>query len=390
MEKYKISVIVPIYNVEEYLEKCLDSIVNQTYRNLEIILVDDGSSDNSLNICKHYEKIDTRILVIHKENAGLVAARKTGIWKATGDYIAFVDGDDWIENNAYEMIIKESDYEDVLMFGLQEDYEYKVVEKKNRIDVRSYQEDQIEEIMSKMLCDGIFYEFGVLPNLVCKLIKASLLQKIVYNISDEVTIGEDAIFSYSAISRARTVRNINVAPYHYFQRGNSMVRKITDSKCILALYNDLVRIKVPQRLEEQWKRQVYVYMAFILQLKRTDEFVKKMPFYTQLQGKKVMIYGAGNYGTAVSIALSNNMFAQIVGIADRDYQKIRKETLYITAPKDIIYNDFDILYIGILNEKICESVQKQLSQIGIRKEKILYYKIKDVKANDIRRMLEEL
>ena len=98
----KISIIVPVYNVENYIHRCLDSLMDQTYKNLEIILVDDGSTDSSGIICDEYSKKDRRIQVIHKKNGGLVSARKAGILLATGEYSTYVDSDDWIEDSAYE------------------------------------------------------------------------------------------------------------------------------------------------------------------------------------------------------------------------------------------------------------------------------------------------
>lgn len=103
--KPQISIIIPIYNVEEFLPQCLDSIVNQTYHNLEIILIDDGSSDNCGVICDKYAEKDERIVVIHKENGGVNTARNIGIQKATGEWIAFVDSDDWCELDYYEKMI---------------------------------------------------------------------------------------------------------------------------------------------------------------------------------------------------------------------------------------------------------------------------------------------
>ncbi|MDZ4983572.1 glycosyltransferase [Clostridium perfringens] len=103
--KEKISIIVPIYKVEKYINKCIDSILNQTYKNIEVILVDDGSPDNCGKICDKYLLKDDRIKVIHKENGGLSSARNAGLDIATGDYIGFVDSDDWIESNMYEILI---------------------------------------------------------------------------------------------------------------------------------------------------------------------------------------------------------------------------------------------------------------------------------------------
>lgn len=100
----KISVIIPIYNVEPYLRQCLDSVVNQTYQNIEIILVDDGSTDNCGAICDEYAQKDDRIVVIHRKNGGVSAARNDGIDRATGEWVAFVDPDDWLDVNFYECL----------------------------------------------------------------------------------------------------------------------------------------------------------------------------------------------------------------------------------------------------------------------------------------------
>lgn len=100
----KISIVVPIYNVEKYLDQCVKSIINQTYKNLEIILVNDGSIDNSGKICDKYKRQDNRVIVIHKENGGSSDARNVGIQIATGKYIGFVDSDDYIEKDMYEFL----------------------------------------------------------------------------------------------------------------------------------------------------------------------------------------------------------------------------------------------------------------------------------------------
>ena len=99
-----ISVIIPVYNVESFLEKCIDSVINQSYKNLQIILIDDGSTDHSGDICDRYKNIDKRILVIHQKNQGLSVARNTGLNYSKGDWIAFLDSDDWLESDAYEVL----------------------------------------------------------------------------------------------------------------------------------------------------------------------------------------------------------------------------------------------------------------------------------------------
>ena len=105
----KISIIVPVYKTEQYLDRCVESIVNQTYNNLEIILVDDGSADNCPAMCDKWAEKDNRIKVIHKENGGVSSARNAGIDAASGEYIGFVDGDDWIDTDMYDFLMSHFD-----------------------------------------------------------------------------------------------------------------------------------------------------------------------------------------------------------------------------------------------------------------------------------------
>lgn len=118
MTNEKVSVIVPVYNVEKYLRQCLDSIINQTYRNLEIVLVDDGSPDNSGTICDEYEQKDSRIRVIHRENGGLSAARNSGLDIATGEYVAFVDSDDWLADTFVEKLCEKAEKDALVIANL--------------------------------------------------------------------------------------------------------------------------------------------------------------------------------------------------------------------------------------------------------------------------------
>ena len=121
-----ISVIVPVYCVEQYLEKCVSSIVNQTYKNLEIILVDDGSPDNCPQLCDDWQKKDKRIRVIHKENGGLSDARNAGLRASSGELVMFVDSDDWIDAETIEYCVNNIDGAEVVCFGYKRIYNSRV------------------------------------------------------------------------------------------------------------------------------------------------------------------------------------------------------------------------------------------------------------------------
>ena len=125
MKDIKISIIIPVYNVEKYLKRCLDSILNQNYTNWECIIINDGSKDNSGLMCKSYAAYDKRFIVIDKENGGVSSARNVGLQRASGDVIIFVDSDDWLENNAFETICLNWDDEyDVIIYSIYDAISY--------------------------------------------------------------------------------------------------------------------------------------------------------------------------------------------------------------------------------------------------------------------------
>ena len=148
-ESYFISIIIPVYNVEKFLHNCLDSVLKQTYRNLEIILIDDGSTDNSGKICDNYAKIDNRIIVIHKENGGVSSARNVALKIAKGDYIVWIDSDDFISKNMITYLC-----EKILEFNADiYFFNYNIIKK-----------DKIEKIKLLNLPNGIISKKEVLQN----------------------------------------------------------------------------------------------------------------------------------------------------------------------------------------------------------------------------------
>lgn len=210
-----ISVIVPVYNVEPYLDRCVQSIVDQTYTNLEIILVDDGSPDNCPAMCDAWAEKDSRIKVIHKENGGLSDARNAGMAIAAGEYIAFVDSDDWIAPNMYELLYTRMTAEDcdIAACGVEMVWEDETPSRPLTnagncfLDTASAMEALLDESMLK---HPVWY----------KLYKASLLQDLPFPVGK---CHEDVFWSYQAIARARRVSVCDTPCYYYLQRAGSIM-----------------------------------------------------------------------------------------------------------------------------------------------------------------------
>lgn len=214
-----ISVIVPVYNVEKYLPQCIDSILNQTIKNLEIILVDDGSLDNSGKICDEFSKKDDRIVVIHKENNGLSSARNAGLEIAKGNYIGFIDSDDWLDEHMYEILLKllKENNSDISCcnFFKATDNKDKIPSATNEI-VKSY--NNIEGLNN--FYNDLYPQTVVAWN---KLYKRDLFENISYPIGK---IHEDEGTTYKLYYRANKITYTNRALYYYRTTPNS----ITTSK----------------------------------------------------------------------------------------------------------------------------------------------------------------
>ena len=214
-----ISVIVPIYNSEKYLKKCIDSIRNQTYRELEIILVDDGSSDASPEICDKYAQNDKRVVVHHQENKGLSAARNAGLRRATGEYITFVDSDDYIEEDTYEKVVFaiERFGSDLVFFR-----EKSVNESGKTIYVNG--DAPTGEIFEITKDDAAQLIIGRLINGMCdKVYKASVLKDLYFK--EGYMYGEDFMYNLLALPRVETVSYVDQIKYSYVSNQSSVTHK---------------------------------------------------------------------------------------------------------------------------------------------------------------------
>lgn len=253
-----ISVIVPVYKVEEYLDKCVQSIVDQTYRNLEIILVDDGSPDNCGAMCDAWAEKDSRIKVIHKENGGLSDARNAGMAAATGDYIGFVDSDDWIAKDMYDVLLHTA--------------------KEAGADITACQYQMIypdREAPAKATSGVVITleQFGAMKS----LIQGSSVKQVVWNklyrtelVKDiPFAVGkyhEDEFWSWQVIAEANRYAGIDKVGYYYLQRSGSIMGSAYSLKRLDALEgkclrHKLIMGKMPELAEESlcslWYEMLY-------------------------------------------------------------------------------------------------------------------------------------
>lgn len=224
------SIIVPIYNVETELNQCVQSLVSQTYHNIEIILVDDGSTDTSSQICDRFAHIDERVIVIHKKNEGLVNARKSGVEVAGGEYIGFVDGDDYVALDLYEKLaeILKDDKIDIVCQGFKWIYEDGHVKnyKEPLLSGRYEKKRLIERVYPTMMCNRKTFYRQIAPSICTKTVRKSILKKRLGMVDENIRDGEDALISYPCLYDAECVYIANeVQKYFYRVHEKSMSHK---------------------------------------------------------------------------------------------------------------------------------------------------------------------
>lgn len=211
-----ISVVIPVYNVENYLSKCLDSVVGQTYKNLQIILVDDGSTDNSGRICDEYAVMDNRITVIHQDNKGAGAAKNAGLDLVEGELLSLIDSDDYIEPEFYEKMLSamKKNNSDVVQCLFANVFVNNRYNRNFNFPSKSNRKLRTKDFLFEMLYD---WKYSIFWN---KLFKTSLLKDIRFPVGRKI---DDEFFTYKLICNAKKVVNINDCLYNYRMRKTSVM-----------------------------------------------------------------------------------------------------------------------------------------------------------------------
>ncbi len=224
----KISVIVPVYGVEEVLGRCVESILAQTYENLEIVLVDDGSPDGCPALCDDYAKRYEHIIAVHKKNGGLTSAWKEGVRHASADLLGFVDSDDYIDPDMYERLALSlfEQEADISMAGLVFDYadgDYPPRKETNQMRQLAYEEQELKALYPVLLNDGSFIGRSLQPSRVTKLFRRHVVERNLELWDDKVTVGEDLQMVFAAVLDAKKICIVpDYYPYHYWYHMSSM------------------------------------------------------------------------------------------------------------------------------------------------------------------------
>jgi glycosyltransferase involved in cell wall biosynthesis len=266
----KVSVIVPIYNKASFLEKSINSILRQTEKNIEIILIDDGSGDSSREICQEFAKKDSRIIFKSKENEGLTATRNYGRKFASGDYIAFVDPDDFIEANAYEQMLKCSSGADIVISGLIHEFgERKILRKMPRKLDGFYESGDIRKVVMPLF---LVYGKGVMKRMLLAQFGIALFRRKFLdeeNIAscEKITYSEDWLFFLESLLKAKSVAIEHNAYYHYVHNVHGLTENY-NPKLVLDYVEVLRRLDkmgVFEHIPQQYGKHPNLMYNYLLQ-----------------------------------------------------------------------------------------------------------------------------
>jgi glycosyltransferase involved in cell wall biosynthesis len=382
----QLSIIVPIFNVENYLIQCIESLLAQTFTFLEIVLVNDGSTDNSLQICEFFRDNDSRIKLVNKENGGVVSARKAGLRVATGKYIGFVDGDDWVEPKFCEklMFYAEKYCVDIVIGGHKEEVEGVVTEVLfNNFEEGYYNDAQIQkEIIPQLIFKNGFSNFGVYSYVWNKVFKKTLIESILKNLNDKINIAEDAAISYPAILNSKNIYIAHTAEYRYRQRTDSMVKTTDptylDIKKFATVYKHLYSIFNRVEKSDVLINQLHQFMVSLICIRydlnpilfgHQNNHIS--PFGHIPTDNKIAIVGAGTFGQHLMRRIMHNNNYTIAGWFDDYYSDKTILGVPVFPLNKINKKNANTILVAYINEKTASRVHAKIIQSSFRDAKIM-------------------
>ncbi len=375
----KVSVVVPIYNGEEYLRDCIDSILGQSYTDIEIICVNDGSTDSTKKILDEYPKKDNRIVYLEQENKGVVEARKLGVKNASGDYVMFVDADDYIYKDAIKIAVSKIGNNDVLTLGIDIENLYGTINHVNdALDEGVYADRRkLEFLYSNMLrYNGSDVE-GILQFCFSKLIRRSVVDKIIDDLNPNIHYAEDRELVYRVLLAANSVCVSHDSIYFYRYRKTSVLHtpNVYVMSDLSLLYNGLrelfscheCRDILLQQLEQTISSRMYLatkYMGF----KSRNQLIRYIiPFLDELFGKKLILYGAGDVGWSYY-----RLTQKIHGIEWILWVDKMPRDPEVHSISEMLSVEYDLIVIAVRSKYIAGIIINELVNLGVDEKTIIW------------------
>lgn len=372
-----LGIVVPIYNAESYLEKCINSIINQTYGNIKIALVNDGSTDKSGLICNKYADLDERIVVLHQKNQGKLKARYNGLKKIECDYATYVDADDWINEDIYEKLSCYMEMNiDIISFSIirYKNEQNQYISYENFPSTFYQRKDIVEKIFSTMIWDLDRKGFGLDPSLCNKLFKRELLLSELESAKElNISYGDDCAVIYPAMLRCNSLQITEFVGYYHRQRDSKQIAPYIEDKDyykkLLRLYEYLV-MRMPdfiKQLDYMFAEEAFLHLKIYGE--KLIRYKYLFPFDKIKKDEKIILYGAGAVGKTYCEQIKKINYARIIAWVDKNYEIY--EELKVEPPRVILEREYDYVVIAISNPIIQYQIKDYLLYVGVEEKKII-------------------
>lgn len=380
------SVIIPIYNTQEFLPRCLDSILKQTYADMEIILVNDGSTDDSLTVCERYAAKDTRIKIISQLNQGALAARREGVKLCRGVYVMFVDSDDWIEPELLESMVRVMLEEDcsLVCSNVYMDFEDRTIETRSAIPSGTYETEKIAK-------DLFYYKdtdnYGMLPYNVAKLYSRDILEEAIDNVNRDIRYAEDKATIFNLIFKNIKVSFKDDIYYHYCVRNGSTCQSENQDYLIelTAFYKYAKQIFDGHKEREHLLRQLGKYLLRETHFAINDKLeltVPGKPIYREPyrldpsvflpQKKGVILYGAGKVGVDYRKQIVGWVNIELCGWVDKNHERCREKEFDVQPVEYIKDTEYDFILVAVSKQTIFQEIKEELISMGIDEDAVIW------------------
>lgn len=386
----KVSVIIPVYNMEKYLEKCVESLLAQTLRELEIIFVDDGSTDNSRAILERYARENKNIYTVFQEHSGSQAARKRGTEEATGIYIGYVDSDDYIDPVMYQRLYEAAveSKVDLVSAGYVLEGNY-VSECYDGVEQGIYQNERMGWLREHTIFNLSREDLGLRGSLCCKLFRRELMQQVMRQVPAALSFSEDKMCVLTYVLECSSVEVLYEAYYHYKINQASMTNSVSNNYLMRVqsvqeyleslythpLFTEGMRIQAELYVVQQLIKGINSRMGFLNSnlLWIDPDWMDGIP-----ERSKVFLYGAGALGKKYYQQIQNSKKLIFAGCMDFAYETMAGYPFEVKDPEKWKEYDFDLVVITLKDSKKAEEIKKKLCNLGMDRLQIYHFEQKEI------------
>lgn len=391
------SIIIPAYNVSRYITRCIESVRQQTCADIEIIIIDDGSTDSTGELSDQFSAQDERITVIHQMNQGTLKARKSGIKKATGKYVFFVDSDDWIERNMIEVMVKKASINDseIVFAGVVRENEDLITIKKDVSEEKVYDESNLALFYRTLFGNEDEDNTGVFLSVCSKCIKTDIVKKVFETEIESTRLMEDTSMILASCVWAQKVTLLSDAFYHYCMRYDSATHKKNEE--FLCDINKMYSFVKKQAINSKY-RDVFLegFDVFFV-----DQCVRGLSLFYDLydeahfpyyifpdsipNGADLIIYGAGRVGESYYRQFLKDPRVTVKAIIDKRYSDIFIKGIPIIGIDSLDDYDYDYIVIAVRFKEMARRIENELKHVyGVDENKVIWRKPEGVLDKYIR------